>query len=147
MAIQSGCVAPHWIWFTSPSAAVYASIGSSIALGICWMSQMSAWWSSPAVQMWQELKRALCLKENIFQASVCSIVIPVRCPSDSVDTGPVIAKPSDRCARYPNVQNDNFARIHCYGGQVVWILFIPSETKQRYVGRILVNDGRVFQMT
>lgn len=47
MAIQSGCVAPHWIWLISPSAAVYARIGSSMARGICCTSQISAWWSSP----------------------------------------------------------------------------------------------------
>lgn len=52
MAIQSGCVDDHWIWLISP-AAVYARIGSSIALGIDWISQIRAWQSSDAVHKWQ----------------------------------------------------------------------------------------------
>ena len=72
MAIQSGWVDAHWIWLIAPSA-VYASMGSgnramicsvdssswkqdlpSMARGICWISQIRAWWSSAAVQIWQE---------------------------------------------------------------------------------------------
>lgn len=33
--------------------------------------------------------------------------------------------------------------VHCHGGQVVGILFVPAEAQQWVVLRVLVDDGAV----
>lgn len=59
----------------------------------------------------------------------------------------MIAEPRHRSARNPNVQNDHLARIHRNGRQIVRILFVPGETQQRNMSRILVDNCRMLQMT
>ncbi len=45
MAIQLLWALDHWIWLMGPLAS-YARIGDAAALGMCWMSQISALRSS-----------------------------------------------------------------------------------------------------
>ena len=43
-------------------------------------------------------------------------------------------------------QDDDLTGVHCNGSQVVWILLVPSKTKERNVLRIFVDDRRVLKV-
>ena len=67
----------------------------------------------------------------------------VRRPGDPVDARPVVVEPRYGRARHPHVEDDDLARVHGDGGQVVGILLVPGQPQERRVAGVLVDDGRV----
>ena len=71
----------------------------------------------------------------------------MRCPGDAVDTGPVVVEPGHWGAGDPHIQDDDLASVHGHGGKVVGVLLVPGQSQEGRVTRVLVDDGRVLQMS
>lgn len=50
-------------------------------------------------------------------------------------------------AGHSDVQDDDLARVHGHGGQVVGILLVPGQPKEWSVCRVFVDDGGVLQVS
>ena len=59
---------------------------------------------------------------NITLTSCADVTRGVRCPGDPVDACSVVVEPRHGRARHPHVEDDDLARVHGDGGQVVGVL-------------------------
>lgn len=73
----------------------------------------------------------------VFECGLIEWRSPVRRPGDAVDARAVVVEARHGRAGHAHVQDDDFARVHGDGGQVVRVLLVPRQPQQRRVGRVL----------
>ena len=54
--------------------------------------------------------------------------------------------PGHRCARDPDVQDDDLAGVHGDSGEVVGVLLVPGEAEEGRVAGVFVDDGGVLEV-
>jgi len=69
------------------------------------------------------------------------------CPSDAIDARAVIGQASDWGAGNAHIQYDNLDGVHGHGGEIIGILLVPAESKQRLPLHVFVDNGRMLEMT